>query len=851
MSDRLAAVAIACAQGGEGDARSPHETRPPRVLVVHNFYQQAGGEDSVVANEMALLRANGHEAQLYSVSNDEITSFADKTRVFLDIGYSRRSRDCFARELAEVRPDVVHVHNFFPLLTTSIYDACAEARVPVVQTLHNFRIMCAGVYLMRGGRICDKCVDGSPYQSVVHRCYRGSVPGTFAVARMIDVNRRRGTWRAKVDRFIVLTPSAKDLFVRAGLPADKIVVKPNFAPDPGAPGELARQGGLYVGRLGEEKGVREMIAAWRGIDAPLRVAGDGPLREELEATAPSNVTFLGRIDGARVRDEMLGAQMLIVFSRWLEGFPVVLAEAMAAGLPAIVSDIGSPRDIVRHGVTGLHVRSGDASALATAVNAALQDPALLARMGREARKEFDLRYSPPANYRELRGIYDSVCHEPGEAAPAEIAGVAWRPLRASVNTDGEREGPSCADEQAQLDRRGRAALAQIIPRQRVLIVHNYYQQAGGEDSVVANEKRLLEEHGHPTTLYSVHNDVIASFSEKARVFRDVAYSAATRDALARRIAAVRPDVVHVHNFFPLLTTSIYDACRDAGVPVVQTLHNFRIVCAGAFLTRNGGSCEKCLTGSPYWSVLHRCYRGSAIGSLAVARMIDQNSRHGTWASKVDRFVALTPSAKATFVRAGLPADRIAVKPNFAPDPGETSNERRHGALYVGRLSAEKGALPMIAAWRSVDYPLRIVGDGPLVAEMKAAAPDNVTFLGRLSSAKVADEMRRAAMLVAFSTCVEGFPVVIAEALACGLPIVVSDIGALRDIVKHGVTGLHARAGDPEALAAAVRSLTGDPDALARMSRAARVDYLANYNPEAAYRSLAGIYDDVCCVEKRQ
>lgn len=417
--------------------------------------------------------------------------------------------------------------------------------------------------------------------------------------------------------------------------------------------------------------------------------------------------------------------------------------------------------------------------------------------------------------------------------------------------DAEREALSCSDEPAQRDRRGRGVLARAFSRQRVLIVHNYYQHAGGEDSVVANEKRLLEDHGHPTTLYSVHNDAIAGFSDKMRVFRDVAYSAAARDALARQIAIVRPDVVHVHNFFPLLTTSIYDACRNVGVPVVQTLHNFRIVCAGAFLTRNGGSCEKCLTGNPYWSVLHRCYRGSAIGSLAVARMIDQNNRGGTWTSRVDRFIALTPSAKATFMRAGLPAHKIAVKPNFAPDPGETPNASRHGALYVGRLSAEKGTLQMIAAWSSLDYPLRIVGDGPLIAKMKAAAPSNVTFLGRLSPEKVANEMRRAALLVAFSTCLEGFPVVIAEALACGLPIVVSDIGALPDIVKHDVTGLHAKAGDPQALAAAVRTMTGNPDVLARMSRAARADYLANYNPEAAYRSLAGIYDDVCRAEKRQ
>ncbi|NJO23081.1 MAG: glycosyltransferase [Sphingomonadales bacterium] len=226
--DQLAREQTAAFGGKSDPLRRGHHMDLPRILIVHNFYQQTGGEDSVVANELALLRAHGHEAHFYSVSNDEISSVVDKARVFFNIDYSHRSRRHFAQELARVKPDVVHAHNFFPLLTTSIYDACIDAGVPVVQTLHNFRIMCAGTYLMRDGLPCDKCVNGSPYHSVVHRCYRGSVAGSFAVARMIDVNRQRGTWREKVDRFIVLTPSAKDLFVRAGVPAGKIVVKPNF-----------------------------------------------------------------------------------------------------------------------------------------------------------------------------------------------------------------------------------------------------------------------------------------------------------------------------------------------------------------------------------------------------------------------------------------------------------------------------------------------------------------------------------------------------------------------------------------------------------------------------------------------
>ena len=379
-----------------------------RVLIVHNYYQQAGGEDSVVANEKALLIQNGHDVVQYSVHNDQIVSLADKARVFLDISYSQRAKDRFAKKIRDVKPDVVHVHNFFPLLTTSIYDACKEAGVPVVQTLHNFRIMCAGVYLMRNGKLCEQCLGGNPYWGVVHRCYRGSAAGSLAVARMIDTNQRRGTWREKVDAFIALTASGKDRFVRAGLPEDRIIVKPNFAADPGEPSQAPRRGALYVGRLSAEKGVRELIAAWRNIDYPLTIAGDGPLGEELRASAPQNVTFLGQVSGDEVRRQMAKAAVLIVFSNCLEGFPVVLTEAFATGLPAIVSDIGAPPDIVRHGETGLHVPMGDVIALARTVNAIKNDTQALQRMGQAARQDYLKLYSPQENYRQLAAVYDKV-----------------------------------------------------------------------------------------------------------------------------------------------------------------------------------------------------------------------------------------------------------------------------------------------------------------------------------------------------------------------------------------------------------------------------------------------------------
>ena len=192
-----------------------------RILFLHNTYQQAGGEDAVANREAALLRKFGHAVHLHSVSNDSIRSFVRKVITAWQVPYSRWGRREALRIIKKTRPDVLHVHNFFPLLTPSIYDACRKERVPVVQTLHNYRTICAGALLMRDGKPCEDCIKGTSYQAALHGCYRGSRWGSLAVARMIDIHRRQNTWASKVDRFIALSNFSKEKFVEGGFPSDK------------------------------------------------------------------------------------------------------------------------------------------------------------------------------------------------------------------------------------------------------------------------------------------------------------------------------------------------------------------------------------------------------------------------------------------------------------------------------------------------------------------------------------------------------------------------------------------------------------------------------------------------------
>ncbi|MFQ5958073.1 MAG: glycosyltransferase [Alphaproteobacteria bacterium] len=379
---------------------------------------------------------------------------------------------------------------------------------------------------------------------------------------------------------------------------------------------------------------------------------------------------------------------------------------------------------------------------------------------------------------------------------------------------------------------------------KVLFAHNAYRQRGGEDAVVAAERALLAEHGHTVSLLSASNDALSGFPSRIGAALRAPHSPAARDALAHRLADERPDVVHVHNFFPLLTPSLYDACRAAGVAVVQTLHNYRLICPAATLTRAGKPCELCVTGSAYQAVLHGCYRGSRLGTLAVARMVEQHRKRGTWRDHVDRFIALSRFAKRKFVEGGLPAAKIAVKPNFFVErhEGGASPTRREGALFVGRLSAEKGLRTLIGAWRGVDAPLRVAGDGPLLDDLRAAAPPAVSVLGPLTAAEVAAEMRRASFLVLPSECYEGFPMVVAEAYGRALPVIASRLGSLAEIVEDGVTGVHFTAGDGADLAAKVRRAAASADEMRRMGAAARARYEERYTAGANYRMLWAVYE---------
>ena len=397
-----------------------------KILLVHNTYQQPGGEDVVFEQERRLLEQMGHTVVTYCRSNHEIEELSTIGRATLVMRtvWAGDTHQDFGALLVRENPDIVHVHNTFVMISPSIYSACREHGVPVVQTLHNFRLLCPGAQFLRDGKVCEDCVEHSLWRSVWHGCYRDSRPATASVALMLAWHRRSGTWDELIDRYIALTEFARNKFIASGLPADKIVVKPNFvAPDPGAkqsPGAYA----VFVGRISKEKGLHALLNAWDRLpkNCALQIIGDGPQRQELEQEAQrrglSSIQFRGRLSHAETLAAIKGSYLLVMPSQWYEGFPMTIAESFACGTPVICSKLGAMQEIVNDTRTGLHFAPANAEDLAQKLAWAFAHPSEMAAMGRAARGEYEARYTPQRAYRQLLDIYEQTVAGYARVQPA-------------------------------------------------------------------------------------------------------------------------------------------------------------------------------------------------------------------------------------------------------------------------------------------------------------------------------------------------------------------------------------------------------------------------------------------------
>jgi glycosyltransferase involved in cell wall biosynthesis len=407
-----------------------------KVIVAHNFYQQAGGEDGVFAAEVDLLRRFGHEVETFTLRNDAVDGMG-KLKALAATVWNRQSYRSLRKLAARFKPEVVHFHNTFPLMSPAAYKAARDEGAAVVQTIHNFRLICPNALLFRDGAPCEKCVGRSfALPGVIHKCYRGSRQATAAVAGMAAVHRALGTWNRLVDAYIATSPSAKAKLIQGGLPADKILLKPHFVdPDPGT-GRGAGGYATFVGRLSYEKGLETVLEAWKllGENAPvLKIIGDGPLAPLVSEAAArqSNIRALGRKTLAEVYDLIGDAQFHVFPSRCYETFGRVVTEAFAKGTPVIASNHGSMADLIDHGRTGLVFTPGNAADLAEKARQMLAGSATAMRA--EARAEFESHFTGQRNYDQMMEIYaTALCRRQGKSSEATVTPVTVSNVPAEV-----------------------------------------------------------------------------------------------------------------------------------------------------------------------------------------------------------------------------------------------------------------------------------------------------------------------------------------------------------------------------------------------------------------------------------
>jgi glycosyltransferase involved in cell wall biosynthesis len=376
-----------------------------RILQVHARYRQPGGEDAVVATEAALLRGAGHEVDQFLDDN----SYGFKAVRDLSLALWNPFVHGRLRAAARaIQPDVAHLHNTWFSLSASAASALAGSGVPVVMTLHNYRLACANALLYTQGDPCRRCLDGSAWNGLIHACYRGVVPSAIAAANL-SVHRALGTWQRNVDLFVVLTEFGRGIALAAGMPPEKVVVKANSYPDPGPRGLPAEKSDivLFAGRLSEEKGVVGLLEAWqarRPDGLRLVVAGDGPLRPELPA--PPATQFLGAIPRTDVSRLMSSARALVFPSRCYEGQPMVLVEALAHGLPVLGSGLGATREVVgRLGHQWVVESEGGVLAWRDALEL-LTDDAMVREGSRLAREVYEEQHTPATGLWRLEAIYE-------------------------------------------------------------------------------------------------------------------------------------------------------------------------------------------------------------------------------------------------------------------------------------------------------------------------------------------------------------------------------------------------------------------------------------------------------------
>ena len=392
-----------------------------KIALFHNSYRIRGGEDRMFELETDALRKHGHEVITYHIENSEALgqdTLYQKIRTALEAPYSRRSKKSVQRFLKKHQPDISHIHNWFPLITPSIYTAHQKANVPVIQTLHNYRLGCASANYRRDGKDCNSCNRQSNTSSIRHRCYKNSLFGSISWKLIIDRNWRNQTFTQKVDRYLCPSHEVYNRHRLMGIPVEKLQILPNACPDPRSNETIKSKKKqffevVFAGRLVAEKGTQILVEAWQKIPSKLQqksrltIIGDGPELVKLKRLTQStaNIRFAGELDHSSTLKYFNKSDLLVCPTLWAEPFGLTIIEAMGAGIPIIASEIGAPQELIRSEKTGLLVKAGDAAVLAKALIHLIKNPDIAKDMGDRGRANYEALYTKEAHAKALTATF--------------------------------------------------------------------------------------------------------------------------------------------------------------------------------------------------------------------------------------------------------------------------------------------------------------------------------------------------------------------------------------------------------------------------------------------------------------
>jgi len=388
-----------------------------KILLIHNTYQHKGGEDSVLKNEYQLLKENNSVEKLL-FNNDNIKSSFDKLKIGFNSIYNDSSAKIVEKKIKEFSPDIIHVHNFFPIASPSIFYVANRLNIPIVMTIHNYRLICPNALLFKNNEICEKCINKSfAIDGVLNGCYRESRVQTFALALMSYIHKKRKTWNTKIDKYIALTNFAKNKILNSSLNLDdnKIVIKPNFVEDNGFDYDKEEYF-LFVGRLSIEKGIKLLLKSFEENHKKLIIIGSGPLEAVVKESSQknSNIKYVGYQNKEFIINKLKKAKALIFTSIWYEGMPMTILEAFSVGTPIIAPNIGGPNEIVKNHINGLIYESNNLNSLSSKIEILASENKLHKQLCVGARKSYEEGYTVAKNYKLLMDIYKGVINEKKE-----------------------------------------------------------------------------------------------------------------------------------------------------------------------------------------------------------------------------------------------------------------------------------------------------------------------------------------------------------------------------------------------------------------------------------------------------